>query len=84
MREHGGTQIGDHALAEQRDEVVAQRARRREHRRDEDHHGEILVDQSDALAEKPKSIMRRTATGTIRVAAAAVSSAASAPITRPR
>ncbi len=45
MREHVAAQIGDDALAERGDEVVAQRARGREHRHHRDHHGEIAVDQ---------------------------------------
>ena len=52
MREHGGAQVGDHALAEHGDEVVAQRARDREHRHHRDHDGEILVDQPDALGRE--------------------------------
>ena len=52
VREHGRAQIGDDALADDGDEVVARRARQREHGRDRDHHGEILVDQPDALGRE--------------------------------
>ena len=54
MREHGGAQIGDDALAERHHEVVAQRARQREDGHDDDQHAEIGVDQLAApSAEKP-------------------------------
>ena len=69
MGEHVGAQVGDDALAERGDEVEARRAREREHGHDRDHHGEIAVDQARcARREKPKSIMRRTASGTASVA----------------
>ena len=42
-------QIGDDALAERGDEVVARGAGDREHGHHRDHHAEILVDQSGAL-----------------------------------
>ncbi len=45
-------QIGDHALAERGDEVVAQRAGAGEHGHDRDHHREILVDQPDPLGRE--------------------------------
>ena len=47
MREHVAAQIGDDALAERGDEVVAKRARQREHRADADHDQEIAVDQRE-------------------------------------
>ena len=47
--EHVAAQVGDDALAERDDEVVAHRARHREHAGDRDHHGEIAVDQVQAL-----------------------------------
>ena len=49
MREYVGAQIGDDALAQGSDQVVAQRAGDREHRDDADHHREIAVDQLHGL-----------------------------------
>ena len=44
MREHVAAQIGDDALADGHDEVVARGAGEREHGDDRDHHAEIVVD----------------------------------------
>ena len=49
MAEHLGAQVGDDALAERGDEVVAHGAGDGEHRRHRDHHREIAVDQLDAF-----------------------------------
>ena len=49
MREHVAPEIGDDALADRHDEVVARRAGRGEHRDDRDHDAEIAVDQRDAF-----------------------------------
>ena len=48
MREHVAAQIGDDALADGHDEVVARCAGKGEHRDDRDHHAEIAVDHGDA------------------------------------
>jgi len=52
MRKHGRAQIGDHALADDGHKVVTRRACGRQHARDRDHHGEILIDQPDALGRE--------------------------------
>ena len=52
--EHVAAQVGDDALAERDDEVVARRARHREHAGDRDHHREIAVDQVHALVGEPE------------------------------
>ena len=49
MREHVAAQIGDDALADGHDEVVARGAGEREHGDDRDHHAEIAVDHRDAV-----------------------------------
>src|ERR1700728_2714679 len=48
MRDHVAPQVADDSFAERRDEVIAKRARQREHRRDADHDEEITVDQRQA------------------------------------
>ena len=78
MGEHVAAQIGDDALAERGDEVVARGAGEREHGHDRDQHREIAVDQVALSREKPKSIMRRTAIGTTSVVIAATTRATSA------
>ena len=76
MREHVAAQIGDDALAERGDEVVAQRAGEREHGHHRDHHARNSCRSAPTRsAEKPKSIMRRTAIGTASVVSAATTSA---------
>jgi hypothetical protein len=47
-----GAQIRHHAFADDRDQVVARGARHCEHGRHRDHHGEILIDQPDALGRE--------------------------------
>ena len=65
--EHRDAQIGDDPLADASSRGrSASRWRRRAPPRRE-HDGEILVDQPDRSAEKPKSITLRTATGTASV-----------------
>ena len=52
MGEHVAAQIGDDALAKRGDEVVAERARQRQHPADADHDQEIIVDQRQAARGK--------------------------------
>src|SRR5215204_4625391 len=49
MAEHFSAQVGHNPLAERSDEVVAHRACERENSRDCDHHGEIALDEVEAL-----------------------------------
>jgi hypothetical protein len=84
MREQAAPDIGDHALAERHHEVKPQRTCRRQQRREEKQRDEILVDGAGFSGAKPKSIIRRTASGTASVATEASSSAPKAAKIRPR
>ena len=84
MREHGGAQVGDDALADDGDKIEAQRARDREHGGDRDHHGEILVDQSDPFGRKAEVDHAAHRERNRERRSAATSSATSAATTCPR
>ena len=84
MTEHLGAQIGDDALAERGDEVVAHGAGDGEHRRHGDHHQEIAVDQLDAFRREAEIDHAPHRDRHASVASAATTSAMKAAMTRPR
>ncbi len=84
MREHVAAQIGDDALAERGDEVVAERARQRQYRCDPDHDQEIAVDQRHAAGGEAEIDHAPHRDGTISVVNAARISAPSAAAARQR
>ena len=75
MGEDGGAQVGDDPLAEGHDEVVAQRARHREDRHDDDQHAEIGVDQLPPFGGEAEIDHAAHGDGTTRVAAEAATRA---------
>ena len=84
VREHVAAQIGDDALAERCDEVVAQRARQRQTATTPIITRKYLSISARPRAVKPKSIMRRIAIGTTKVVSAATIKAPSAATARQR
>ena len=74
-RRRRGAQVGDDPLAERHHEVVAGRARKREHAASAISARKVRLTKAASLDEKPTSIMRRIASGIASVASAATTSA---------